>query len=274
MGKDTGIQWAHHTYNPWRGCVRVSPGCDHCYAEAWSRRNPAVLGVWGDPAAGGTRVTAAAATRLAPLRWNDKAVSDGERRRVFCGSLMDIFEDLPQLVAPRTDALSIAHSCWFLDWLLLTKRPENVFRLLDQSRFSLSVNRNVWVGCTVEDNARARARLPVLAAIPAAVRFVSCEPLLEDVDLSPWLSAGGVDWVIVGGESAQGGAAARPFELEWAESIVTQCAAAGVPCFVKQMGSRPIANGLGLRLADRHGGDPAEWPDWLQVRQFPAGRGE
>ena len=270
MGKETGIQWAHHTWNPWRGCARVSPGCDHCYAEAMSRRNPAVLGVWGDPADGGTRVMASTATRRAPLAWDAAARAAGERRRVFCGSLMDFFEDLPQLLAPRAAALATIDLCRALDWLLLTKRPENVYRLLDAAGgWRLATRPQVWVGCTVEDNARARARLPVLAAVPAAVRFVSCEPLLEEVDLSPWLAAGAVDWVIVGGESSQGGATARGFELEWAESLVGQCRAAGVACFVKQLGSRPIAAGLGLRLADRHGGDPAEWPDWLQVRQFP-----
>jgi protein gp37 len=141
---------------------------------------------------------------------------------------------------------------------------------------------NVWLGVSVEDQARADERIPLLLQTPAAVRFLSCEPLLEPVNLEanrmgirpwhdePWV---GVDWVIVGGESGPG---SRPFQVEWGKSIVDQCQAAGVPVFVKQLGSRPVTD-LGVKdgsvafwpQKDRKGGDPSEWPDGLNVRQFP-----
>ncbi len=280
MAENTTIQWCDHTWNPWRGCARVSPGCDHCYAEALSRRNPAVLGVWGED---GTRPQGNAAYWRLPYRWDRTAERDGARHKVFCGSLMDIWEDRPDLLEPRRRVLWTAYECQCLDFLFLTKRPQNIGMLLRAATVlstetphdnwlnlqTRSPRPNWWLGCTVEDMPRARERIPELVAIPARVRFLSCEPLLEPLDLSPWLEQGGIRWVIVGGESNQGGATARPFDLEWCEEIVEQCRAAGVPCFVKQLGSRPVAAGLGLRLADRHGGIPTEWPDWLRVRQFP-----
>lgn len=273
MGRETGIQWCDGTWNPWRGCAKVSPGCDHCYAEAMSVRNPAVLGTWGPD---GTRSLGTEAYWRLPARWDREASRAGERRRVFCGSLMDIWEDRPDLAGPRERALHLAEMCGSLDWLFLSKRPQNAHRLIVQAtqarwqaaRF-FSLPRNWWLGCTVEDVARARERIDVLCDVPAAVRFLSCEPLLEAIDLSPWLAKGGIHWVIVGGESNQGGATARPFDLSWCEEIVNQCRAFDVPCFVKQLGSRPVAEGLGLKLRERHGGDMEEWPEWMRVRQVP-----
>ena len=121
---------------------------------------------------------------------------------------------------------------------------------------------NVWLGASVEDRARMD-RIDVLRQIPAAIRFLSLEPLLEDlgeIDLT------GIDWVIIGGESGPG---ARLFDLSWARSIIAQCRAAGVPVFMKQVGSFAIGSGGQLRNADRKGGDPAEWPEDLRIRQFP-----
>ena len=128
---------------------------------------------------------------------------------------------------------------------------------------------NVWLGTTVEDQQRADERLPHLVSVPAVVRFLSCEPLLERVDLTRWLPWGfrrGIDWVIIGGESGPG---ARPFMLHWARDLVAQCRGAGVAPFVKQLGSRPTDSITDVHLRDSAGGDMAEWPADLRVREFP-----
>jgi protein gp37 len=143
------------------------------------------------------------------------------------------------------------------------------------------------MGTSVEDQEQAGKRIPHLLAVPAAVRFLSCEPLLEDLDLTPWLSPdrfprsireaetwgdgvpvpSGIAWIVIGGES---GPKARPFDLGWARSLVAQCRAGGVAAFVKQLGTHPVEGGRRPSLRDPHGGDPAEWPADLRVREFPA----
>lgn len=321
MGVETKIQWTHHTFNPWWGCQRVSPGCQHCYAETFDKR---VGGKhWGPTA---PRRFFGAKHWNEPLKWARAALKAGERHRVFCASMADVFEDHPALEPERQKLWALIRATvnveWIpditedfrigrggLDWLLLTKRPENVLRMAPLDILPL-----VWVGTTVEDPERARARLLHLVWIPARVRFVSAEPLLAQVDFTrvpvvdpdpqngpgAWLNAltghvigpddvlpHHVDWVIVGGESGPG---ARPFDLAWARSIRDQCAAAAVPCFVKQLGAVPATeidvtgqfrthpttgkrqiemkvSTLGLK--DRKGGDPSEWPEDLRVRQFP-----
>jgi protein gp37 len=130
MGANSKIQWTNHTFNPWRGCSKVSAGCQHCYAEAMSRRNPAVLGEWGPK---GTRVVAAEAMWRQPLKWDRDAQAAGVRARVFCASLADVFEDRADLETPRHELLRLIDSTRSLDWLLLTKRPENVLRLIGQA---------------------------------------------------------------------------------------------------------------------------------------------
>ena len=308
MGENSSIQWTHHTFNPWRGCEKISPGCANCYAEAMSGRNPAVLGKWGRA---GTRAFASDSYWRKPLAWDRAAKLAGERRRVFCASLADVFEDRDELRGHRWRLFKMIEDTPNLDWLLLTKRPELVRReIVAYERFldgftnlSDRVERlgwvnawldgmppaNVWLGTSVEDRNWAERRIPELAKLTASVRFLSMEPLLEAVDLSPWLglkppleySGRGrclgtsllpdpvaVDWVIVGGES---GAKARPFEARWARSLAIQCDEASVPCFVKQMGARPIGyDGEPWKLDDSHGGDWDEWPADLRVREFPA----
>lgn len=195
--------------------------------------------------------------------------------------------------------MGLIEECAALDWLLLTKRPEEVKRCVPLRWLRGEWPAHVWIGTTVEDQRRAKERLPHLLRIPAAVRFVSAEPLLEAVDLRPWLPAvpdpngTALGWVIVGGESGPG---ARPFDLAWARSLRDQCAAASVPYFFKQGGARPIVRGTKAEIeaqglaasraaeyqpdgwhvhfADKKGGDPAEWPADLRVRQWPEVRGE
>lgn len=236
MGETTAIEWCSHTFNPWRGCTKVSDGCKFCYADKWSERNPATLGVWGPK---GTRVVAAESYWKQPLKWNRDAQAAGERRRVFCASLADVFEGSETMPAEAWLAVCAARDRLFslieqtpeLDWLLLTKRPEKVMYYVPV-RWHVEQNgfpANVWIGTSVEDQAAADTRMPYLRSIPAAVRFLSCEPLLGPVDLD----LTGIHWVIAGGES---GPNARPMHTEWARSLRDQCEAAGVPFLFKQWG--------------------------------------
>ncbi|MBK9075495.1 MAG: phage Gp37/Gp68 family protein [Flavobacteriales bacterium] len=308
MGRETGITWTRSTFNPWRGCQRVSPGCEHCYAETLSKRNHALLGRWGPPAAGGTRVIASPAMWREPLRWNAAAKASGQQHRVFCSSLADVFEDLPQLEEPRRWLWALIEATPHLTWLLLTKRPENVLRMAprdwsgrrtqcclrdtncdgDCDRHPHGVQRtfpdNVWMGTTVEDKARAQERIPHLLRVPARVRFLSMEPQLELINIAPWLFAdmseygkgrarlNQIHWVIQGGES---GGQARPFDLDWARHTRDLCADAGVPYFFKQTGAQPIGlthPTLGAILPSGAGSDVTEWPTDMRVQQFPEDR--
>jgi hypothetical protein len=316
-----------------------------------SKRNPATLGTWG-PA--GTRVVAAESYWRAPVRWNANAEGAEERPRVFCASLADVFEDwhgpmVNSVGLPLYDVdgrlMELAPGQFFLqarepatmddvrrrlfrlidatpnlDWLLLTKQPENVERLTptyfpggyvaEAGTMNQEGPRpNVWIGTSAGTQESADRFIPHLLKVPAAVRFLSCEPLLGPVNLhpflckhanphhpehgyGPWCSpSGGIGWVVVGGES---GPKARPCRVEWIRSIVEQCRAAGVPIFVKQLGSNPTwtyyagkplvpfeqpycassrtqRDGIQTRtrLRDRHGGDPSEWPADLRVREVP-----
>jgi protein gp37 len=244
MGELSKIEWTDHTFNAWRGCTKVSPGCHACYAETMSHRNPGVLGEWGP---NGKRVVAAESYWRQPLKWDRDAKAAGERRRVFCASLSDVFEDREDLLEPRDRLFDLIGETPNLDWLLLTKRPENLARFLPWCHDHAGQYRdrywpNVWIGTSVEDQQRANERIPRLVDIPAAVHFLSVEPLLGPADFSRcWYTSDGehepayvgIHWVIVGGES---GPRARPMHPDWARLIRDQCQAAGVPFFFKQWG--------------------------------------
>jgi protein gp37 len=292
MGADSKIAWTDHTFNPWWGCARVSPGCENCYAEqlATVRRK---LPVWGVDA---ERKPMSAAYWKEPLKWNREAAAEGGRRRVFCASMADVFEIPPERNEPSRAVLRDARRrLWnliaatpHLDWLLLTKRPENVSAI---APFEDSWPSNIWLGTTAEDQRRYDKRWPVLAKVPAAVHFISHEPALGPLTLYAAhydrLHCVLPDWVITGGESGSG---ARPYELGWARSVVAQCRDEGIACFVKQLGAHVRHDGIqmpgewwpshvmleddrrgGFRahLRDRKGGDMAEWPADLRVREFP-----
>lgn len=258
-----------YTFNPWRGCTKVSDGCTNCYAETMSGRNPGNLGVWGKH---GTRVIASESMWKQPLKWNKAAEAAGERHRVFCASLADVFEGPDTMPEASWEAVSYARERLgtliddtpHLDWLLLTKRPQNVLKYgtLGYRWTMEGLSDNVWIGTSVEDQKTADERIPELLKIPAKVRFLSMEPLLGPIDLSEWLwmlkGAKGnpcdlIDWVIVGGES---GPNARPFNVAWARSIVKQCKDAGVPVFMKQLG----ASVWDRNDAGFEGDYPHEWP--------------
>jgi protein gp37 len=220
---ETTIEWADFTFNPWTGCTKVSPGCDHCYAEGWAKRSGHVE--WGPHAA---RRRTAAATWQAPLKWNLAAAQAGRRARVFCASLADVFDNHPSILSEwRADLWALIAATPNLDWLLLTKRTQNIeMRLPLMWRDGWP---NVWLGTTVENQTEANRRILHLLDTPARVRFLSCEPLIERV--TPNLD--GIHWVICGGESGPG---ARPMHPDWARSLRDQCQAAGVAYFFKQWG--------------------------------------
>ena len=224
MGKNSRIEWTHHTFNPWWGCTKVSAACKHCYAEAWSKR--VGQNVWGVKA---KRRFFGEGHWSEPVKWNAEAEESGTRFRVFCASMADVFEDRRDLDVWRRKLWDLIEITPGLDWLLLTKRPEVVGRLVPWGR---EWPGNVWLGTTVEDQECAETRLPYLRELPAVVRFVSAEPLLGPIDIRPWLGST-VNWVISGGES---GPNARPSSPSWFRSLLSQCKAAKVPFHFKQWG--------------------------------------
>lgn len=274
MTENTAIAWATHTHNHWIGCTKVGPGCDHCYAEAWDRRfdKDHVARHWGP---GAPRRLTSIQTRNKPLRWqrDRRAAIDAglnpDPVRVFGGSLMDPFDnEAPE--GGREGLWELIARCPDLDWILVTKRVGNVWKMAPED----GLGPNVIVLATIVDQEEAKRDLYKLRALKNngyVERIgVSYEPALGPVDWSPWIRD--LDWLIVGAESDQGGAMGRDFSVAWARSAVEQCRAAGVPVFVKQLGRWP----LGLDpawttapLLDRAGADPDEWPEDLRIREFP-----
>lgn len=254
MGENTKIEWAHHSWNPWVGCTKVSAACDHCYAEAWAKRAGSPE-LWA-----GERRRTSAANWKQPLRWNKAAAAAGERHRVFCASLADVFDNQVP-IAWRKHLWMLIAECRNLDWLLLTKRPQNIAKMLPPAVCEFGSDMmwpwpHVWLGTTAEDQIEADRRIPHLLAIPAAVRFLSCEPVLAPINLEHHLGlskghddlAGLIGWIICGGES---GGKARDMDPNWARALRDQCAGAGTAFFMKQMArGHPI-------------------PPDLRVRQFP-----
>jgi protein gp37 len=343
MGRETSIEWTHHTFNPWRGCAKVHAGCTHCYAE--KNIGVRMSGIsWGEVWQGGQRVVKADSQWEEPLAWARAAAKAGERLRVFCSSLADVLEvpEMPPFERLTTDlrdrvnrtrlvldgartrlweVIRQTATVWpdgdssftriqdrpallpqvaGLDWLLLTKRPEN-WRLVPED-----VRPLVWLGTSISNQETADEWVPrLLTAQGFRYRFLSVEPLVGPVDLGldmlerddagkpvylhnreAWHPcdyacggdevSGAVDWVIIGGES---GAKARPCNVAWIRDLVRQCGEAGVPAFVKQLGAAPrfeltTLTGGGFHLPalkDKKGGDWEEWPADLRVRQLPGG---
>jgi len=295
MGDTTAISWCDATFNGWEGCTKVSAGCANCYAETRNKRFDG--GNWGK---GAPRRRTVASNWRKPLSWDRKAKLAGTRPRVFCSSLSDVFDEEVSDVW-RLELFHLIRSTPNLDWLLLTKRPQNIKRHLSaaidafvrtpdvpmetvdwlQAWVDGTPPPNVWLGTTVENQEAADVRIPLLLSVPAAVRFLSCEPLLGPLDLSKWLgqlwkcSKCAYDWKAANTTAKQSesfcascadktaqfvpnvkmgqglhwvivggesGSKARAFDLSWARSIVEQCRAAKVTPFVKQMGDNPISN--------------------------------
>ncbi|WP_128380320.1 DUF5131 family protein [Streptomyces cavernae] len=229
MGDNTSIEWTDHTFNPWWGCSRVSPGCKNCYADQFARR-------WGLDLfhRGGERRMLSDQYWRKPLAWNRQAKDTGRPRRVFTASMADVFEDHPQVTEARERLWQLIGQTPWLRWQLLTKRPENIATM---APWSDAWPDHVWIGTSVEDQRYAEERIPLLLKVNASVRFLSCEPLVEQIDLEPYLAdvttGAGINWVIAGGES---GSKARPMNPAWARILRDQCNAAGTPYFLKQWG--------------------------------------
>jgi protein gp37 len=333
MAENSKIEWCDHTFNPWMGCTKVSPGCAHCYAETATPIRTMGIG-WGK---GQPRKRTSEGNWKQPLKWNkdaeavslhvelcrnagidpvaewfrqtDETTMPPAQPRVFCASLADWLDpEVP--VEWLADLLELIRMTPYLDWLLLTKRPELwesrmravcmsdlckmrpgllnwvcAWSVSPDAGYSREAPYNVWVGTTVEDQQRADQRIPELLKIPAKVRFLSCEPLLgqvnlwgHDIDECPTYFDGcncqdGIHWVICGGES---GPQARGMDIRWAESIRQQCANAGVAFFMKQLGAKPYtspehesATGYEVSISDKKGAKMEDWPHCLCVRQLP-----
>jgi protein gp37 len=285
MSTNSAIQWTEQTWNPLAGCSEVSPGCRNCYAAKMAKR----LEAMGQEKYAGTTKT----LNNGKIVWTGKIAFDEQALSIplkrkkptvyFVNSMSDLFhEDVPETFI-RAVFISMARARQHT-FQVLTKRGDRMLEIVSSwKRDGLTLREgygavlpNVWLGVSVEDRRRAN-RIDVLRKVPAAVRFLSCEPLLEDLGE---LNLEGIHWVIVGGESGPG---SRPCRLVWMRSIVGQCSAAGVACFVKQVGSAPMAqtydsfNGdvVGIEpwrgINHSKGGDPDEWPADLCVREYPKG---
>lgn len=225
MGQDSRIEWTDHTFNPWWGCTKVSSACDNCYAEAWARR----LGfdIWSH---GKTRRFLSDGYWRQPHTWDKAAAKSNSRARVFCASMADVFEWGKDLTSWRQKLWVLIEETPNLDWLLLTKRPHLVKRL---APWREDWPKNVWLGTTAENQRTLDKRLPYLDENPSIVKFLSCEPLLGELNLRPVLSSSAVQWVIAGGES---GVNSRPCDPSWVLAIRDECLEFGVPFHFKQWG--------------------------------------
>lgn len=313
---DTSIAWTNKTWNPIRGCSRVSEGCRFCYAETFAAR----FNGPGEPYEGLVTRTRNGARWTGVVREVPEHLEDPLKwrkpRMIFVNSMSDLFHESLSFEAIdkvfAVMAVGMQHT-----YQVLTKRPERALEYLSDEGLFDRINRligrqyehddwvwqssvagwplkNVWLGVSVEDQAAADKRIPLLLQTPAAVRWISAEPLLGPVDLSPWLdphacvghevarvapwdepeiqSCDGcepfLNWVVVGGESGPG---SRPFNVLWVQQIIRQCREAGVAVFVKQLGAKPVwgPDGARYELRDRKGGDMAEWPEDLRIREWP-----
>ena len=246
MSDSTSIEWTDATFNPWSGCTKVSPGCANCYAANLppSMRRGAV---WGDS---NPRIVASDAYWAQPHAWNRKAAKEGKRMRVFCASTADVFEARDDLDPHRARLFNLIVETPWLDWQLLTKRPEHARKWWeareDEARREGGEAwwpANAWIGTSVENQEQAEIRIPHLQQIPARVRFLSAEPLLGPLSLpiaafdgsGSFSAMDGIHWVIVGGESGRG-TNVRPMHPQWVRDIRDDCARAGVPFLFKQWG--------------------------------------
>ena len=292
MSDKTGIAWTDATWNPTTGCTKVSLGCKHCYAEReWARlsANPKAIAYYGreftDIRCHPDRLTEG------PIRWR-------KPRMIFVNSMSDLFhEKVPFEFID--EVFEIVNCSPMHTFQILTKRPERMLEYFQRSEIAWAVDEgpldNVWLGVSVEDQVTADERIPLLLQVPAAVRWVSAEPLLDSVEINfalknrldqhgNWRSGSGLAWVVCGGES---GSHSRPMHAEWARKLRDDCAAAGVPFFMKQLGAAFVGpdDGFGLfgavapytsaktyafkRLKDRAGANMVEWPEDLRVREWP-----
>lgn len=267
MASKTSIQWTQMegyqgmSWNPTRGCTKVSPGCDNCYAMAVAggiakKAYEGLTRTIGERPQWNGKVRLIPHLFDQPLRWT-------KPRMIFVNSMSDLFHELvPDEVLSRLWAvMQTAHQHIFQ---VLTKRPIRMQQWC--SRPHRAIARNIWLGVSVEDQPTADERLPELSDTPAAINWISVEPLLAPVDVREWLAFGTIDWVVVGGES---GPRARPCDPAWIEDIINQCRQYNVPVFVKQLGSNVTGPAWCTYLVHSKGGDISEWPARFQIREYP-----
>lgn len=305
MGEDSKIEWTDHTFNAWWGCTKVSPACDHCYAETWAKRTgfPDLWGVnagrrtfgnkhWGEA----LKYNAAAEKVLRDI--DPKLIAEGlvHRPRVFCNSMADVFDNHAGVSAERIRLWSLIQATPFLDWLILTKRIGNVARMLPADWADGYAN--VWLGISVCNQDEADRDIPKLLELPAAVRFLSCEPLLGPIDLFPFQKGsctvcGGSGEVAASGPTTtfpedddgiercyecrgtgqwegnegldwvivggESGGGARPMAIEWAESMRCECKGQDIAFFMKQLSQADTPDFK----------DYGSFPEPLRVREWP-----
>jgi protein gp37 len=275
------IEWTDSTFNPWVGCTKIkradhkSSACDFCYAEKWAKRSGQV--VWGNH----PRRRTTASYWNAPSAWNKRATEFqskfGRRQRVFCASLADVFDNQ---VDPtwRADLFELIRDCDQLDWLLLTKRPQNIRKMLPTDWGNGYVN--VWLGTTAEDADAYQQRVSHLLALPATVRFVSYEPALGPLG-SISISGQVPDWIIIGGESGVRADLSRRTHPQWARDAIAECRREKVAPFLKQWGTytnNPLVIEEGRTVQDAMQSDPPENGkgggklDGKLCREFPSVR--
>ena len=219
MSLQSSIEWTDATWNPVRGCTKVSPGCKHCYAETFAER---FRGVKGHPFAQGFDLRLVPEKLAEPLRWR-------KPKMIFVNSMSDLFHEQVSAEYISRVAEVMVKADWHT-FQVLTKRSHRMSDLLRTTLRFASTQNHIWWGVSVEDRAHGLPRVEVLRSVSASIRFLSIEPLLEDLGK---LDLTGISWVIVGGESGPG---ARPIEKDWVLSIRNQCQAAGVAFFFKQWG--------------------------------------
>lgn len=251
MAKNSGIAWTDHTFNPWWGCVRVSEGCVHCYAETFSKRTG--NDIWGVDK---PRRFFKDKHWNEPVLWNKEATKRTEPTFVFCASMADWLEDRPDLIEPRKRLCELIEATPNLTWLLLTKRIENAVNLVPDSWLN-GAPKNVWFGVTTEDQKSYDKRIDFLMELrlhlDASKIWLSVEPQVSPIDLR----GKNVDWVIVGGES---GAGCRKFDISWAYDLKKQSDEIGAAFFLKQLGGFPNK---------RH--EMEDFPNDLKIREYPKG---
>jgi len=259
MAETTNISWCDSTFNPWTGCEAVSQACEGCYA--WARDKRFGGGHFGT---GSPRQIMSKENWRKPLKWNEAAIQTGRQVRVFCSSLADVFDKF----APdgqRERLWKLIYATPALTWLLLTKRPGNIAKMMPPDLVNAP---NIWLGTTTENQKEADRRIPVLLRNAAPVHFISAEPLFERIDVEMYLGPSAINWVIAGGGSDQAlmNFVAPPMPPEWVYDLHAQCSRASVPFFFKQIGS----NHTGWHGIHQYKGeDPAEWPADLRIQQFP-----
>jgi protein gp37 len=263
MAKKSTIEWTDSTWNPVRGCTKVSPGCKHCYAETFAER---FRGVKGHPFEQGFDLLLIPEKLNEPIKWR-------KPKKIFVNSMSDLFHE----GVPDEYILQVCQVMVRADhhqYQVLSKRPARMRELLSRAEFREAAQaEHIWWGCSVDDRKYGLPRIDELRATPVRNRMLSCEPLLEDLgqfDLSE------IHWVIIGGES---GPHSRELHIRWVESIIQQCRAADVPVFVKQLGAKPVGPEGPFRIvgqdgkADRKGKTIENWPAHLQIREFPLSMG-